>query len=203
MLGKFTVTIPSNFEGEQYLTCPKCGNKYTVIHKYCKEPLDIEYALVRHQCCECVSYGRYKYSRLLINEMDCPKCGKTCRRLTDTDIANPIHVRRKRQKRTPRSILKDMPNYCECCGFNEGIQCHHIDGDHLNNDRANRKSLCESCHNVAKMLGEMGFKEHYEKLQSNPEYKLRMRKLSEEAFQLKKINQGKTYRPNSQLRLKL
>jgi hypothetical protein len=118
----------------------------------------------------------------------------------DTDIIEIIVPHQKRQKRTPRGAVEDLPNYCECCGFTEGLQTHHIDGNHQNNSRDNRQRLCSRCHDQARKLGEIGFNELCEIVKSNPEYRLSMYKLSEDLYR-KKASQGKTDKPNLQLPL--
>lgn len=174
--------IETGNSDEQYLTCPKCGHKYTVHHDYCREPLDIEYALVRHKCKSCVYYGRYKNSRLSATVMDCPKCGEMCRNLKDTDIIEITVTRRKRQKRTPRSALKGLPDYCECCGFTEDLQVHHKDWNHINNDPTNLQMLCKYCHVQARNLGKPLFEELLKRVKSNPSDMLELRNQAENFY---------------------
>lgn len=57
-------------------------------------------------------------------------------------------------------LPKGLKNYiislygsCECCGYDEVLDLHHIDEDHNNNDPANHGVLCPNCHAKIHRLG--------------------------------------------------
>ena len=57
-------------------------------------------------------------------------------------------------------IPKGLKNYiislygkCECCGYDEVLDLHHIDEDHNNNDPSNHGVLCPNCHAKIHRLG--------------------------------------------------
>ena len=57
-------------------------------------------------------------------------------------------------------IPKGLKNYiislygkCECCGYDEVLDLHHIDENHNNNDPSNHGVLCPNCHAKIHRLG--------------------------------------------------
>ena len=57
-------------------------------------------------------------------------------------------------------IPKTLKNYiislygkCECCGYSEVLDLHHIDENHNNNDPSNHGVLCPNCHAKIHRLG--------------------------------------------------
>lgn len=58
------------------------------------------------------------------------------------------------------SIPKTLKRYiislygkCECCGYDEVLDLHHIDGNHNNNNPENHSVLCPNCHAKIHRLG--------------------------------------------------
>lgn len=60
--------------------------------------------------------------------------------------------RHRRLGKGSRTILNKMNNYkknigkCEICGTTQCLECHHIDGNYLNNEISNYMVLCSDCH---------------------------------------------------------
>lgn len=58
--------------------------------------------------------------------------------------------------RLPKSLKNFIVNLygkCECCGYSEVLDLHHIDEDHNNNDPSNHGVLCPNCHAKIHRLG--------------------------------------------------
>lgn len=55
-------------------------------------------------------------------------------------------------KQVKRIILTTIP-YCQCCGYSEVLDIHHIDEDKHNNEPHNHVVLCPNCHAKIHRLG--------------------------------------------------
>lgn len=65
-----------------------------------------------------------------------PRCGYKGRNVTASSARD----------RARRYALADA---CVVCGCGDGLQVHHIDGDHLNDADENLTTACITCHNIA------------------------------------------------------
>jgi hypothetical protein len=52
-----------------------------------------------------------------------------------------------------RLFIINLYGKCECCGYSEVLDLHHIDEDHSNNDPNNQGVLCPNCHAKIHRLG--------------------------------------------------
>lgn len=61
--------------------------------------------------------------------------------------------RKERLPKTLRNFIIKLYGKCECCGYDEVLDLHHIDEDHNNNDPSNHGVLCLNCHAKIHRLG--------------------------------------------------
>lgn len=61
--------------------------------------------------------------------------------------------RREKLPKTLKNFIVSLYGKCECCGYDEVLDLHHIDGDHNNNDPANHGVICPNCHAKIHRLG--------------------------------------------------
>lgn len=52
-----------------------------------------------------------------------------------------------------RNYIISLYGKCECCGYDEVLDLHHIDENHNNNDPSNHGVLCPNCHAKIHRLG--------------------------------------------------
>lgn len=52
-----------------------------------------------------------------------------------------------------KNYIISLYGKCECCGYSEVLDLHHIDGDHNNNEPSNHGVLCPNCHAKIHRLG--------------------------------------------------
>lgn len=52
-----------------------------------------------------------------------------------------------------RNFIISLYGKCECCGYSEVLDLHHIDGNHKNNSPENHGVLCPNCHAKIHRLG--------------------------------------------------
>ena len=52
-----------------------------------------------------------------------------------------------------RKYIISLYDRCECCGYKEVLDLHHIDENHRNNDPSNHSVLCPNCHAKIHRLG--------------------------------------------------
>lgn len=52
-----------------------------------------------------------------------------------------------------KAYIISLYGKCECCGYSEVLDLHHIDGDHNNNEPSNHGVLCPNCHAKIHRLG--------------------------------------------------
>lgn len=60
------------------------------------------------------------------------------------------------QSKLPKGVkqfIVDLYGKCECCGYSEVLDLHHIDEDRTNNDPENHSVLCPNCHAKIHRLG--------------------------------------------------
>jgi hypothetical protein len=63
-------------------------------------------------------------------------CGRSCGN-SKAEVTKGAHHWRARRHRTPA---------CEDCATTSDLHVHHVDRNHANNDPANLRTLCSSCH---------------------------------------------------------
>lgn len=61
--------------------------------------------------------------------------------------------RREKLPKTLKNFIVSLYGKCECCGYDEVLDLHHIDEDHNNNDPANHSVICPNCHAKIHRLG--------------------------------------------------
>ena len=55
--------------------------------------------------------------------------------------------------KTLKQYIISLYGKCECCGYDEVLDLHHIDGNHNNNNPENHSVLCPNCHAKIHRLG--------------------------------------------------
>ena len=55
--------------------------------------------------------------------------------------------------KTLKQYIISLYGKCECCGYDEVLDLHHIDENHNNNDPSNHGVLCPNCHAKIHRLG--------------------------------------------------
>ena len=55
--------------------------------------------------------------------------------------------------KTLKQYIISLYGKCVCCGYDEVLDLHHIDGNHNNNDPSNHGVLCPNCHAKIHRLG--------------------------------------------------
>jgi len=70
---------------------------------------------------------------------------------------------------------------CEVCGFELGLEIHHIDWNHQSNNPDNLQILCKYCHVQVHKLGKPLFGEMIARIKNNPDLKSQLR-ISSESF---------------------
>ena len=61
--------------------------------------------------------------------------------------------RTEKLPKTLRNFIISLYGKCECCGYSEVLDLHHIDENHKNNDPSNHGILCPNCHAKIHRLG--------------------------------------------------
>ena len=169
-----------------FLICPRCGHQYRPVHKLCGLPLDTFDMLGPKRECPACSEGEQE-AILPENVADCPSCGLKCRTPDDVDDKFLTELltqqqKRKKQKRLEPSRRISLQLECIACSFDKGLQVHHIDWNHDNNDPQNLAMICERCHKLIHQLGQDGFEELLERVGSNPAERNILRQQSIEWF---------------------
>ena len=71
---------------------------------------------------------------------------------------------------------------CIVCGFNKGLEIHHLNYDHEDNFPLNLEPVCKYCHSLAHKMGKGQFDRMLCRARINSDYKAAIRKISEEVY---------------------
>ena len=165
-----------------FLTCPECHHRYELRHSHCGMPLHVKDALERHTCEVCMSNGQDPYAILPLEVADCPKCGHKCRTIEDIEEPKITKVYHTRRNRLPPANKRHLPRQCEACGFTSGLEVHHKDWNHRNNNPENLQVLCKWCHVQASKLGAPEFERMLEIVRLDQSLKTSLRKSAEDFY---------------------
>lgn len=76
-------------------------------------------------------------------------------RIGGIEAIQPDHYKNGEHTKYRRLALKELPNLCNRCGWNQHLPVlvvHHIDRDRSNNKLENLEILCPNCHGVEHYL---------------------------------------------------
>ena len=180
---KYELIYEGGFDFLSFLTCPECNCRYQLRHHYCGMSLSVEDALTSHMCDFCLSNGQTLESRLPLEVADCPQCGHKCRAIDDIDYPKKTRkIRNVRRKKLPSASIQDVSQHCKACGFARGLEIHHKDWDHTNDNPENLLVLCKWCHMQVHKLGKPEFERMLEVAGANPSLRTALRRSAEDFY---------------------
>ena len=106
-------------------------------------------------CQACIESG-HKDVSLPEDIADCPKCGLQCRsvdQVVDSDSIQRADAAFSQAFQATPPVLRESREHGSSCGSSLGINTHHIDWNHDNNEKSNLTTLCHHCHEQAHKLG--------------------------------------------------
>ena len=115
-----------------------------------------EYYLCR---CDCGVKTLISGNKLRRRQWRGPSCG--CLNLNQIGENHPAYIHGfDAGLRRFRKIVHERDKVCRLCGmtkkdhlskYSKNLECHHLDGDNINNDPKNGALLCKPCHGIMRL----------------------------------------------------